>query len=159
MADASELYSFMESVLVPELTKRNELVYGAREAGKPVSEALSGFDRIAVIINSSVDFFESAYNEQADMSEFLETVFEKGMEHKIHFFMGVSPREYDECSEYGAFAKAISLKTGIHLGGEAWQQRIFDLSDLGDFDRKTPAGSALILSGGKAVEIMTAKVD
>ncbi|MCR5768074.1 MAG: type VII secretion protein EssC [Lachnospiraceae bacterium] len=156
MTDSEDLFKFMESVLVPELTERNELVYEAREAGKSVSEALKKFDRITLIVNSVVDFMEAVYNDAMDMSEFLETVFEKGMEHKIHFITGVSFREYDECTKYSAFGIACDLKNGIHLGGELAQQRIFDFDlSVGEYDRKSPAGSALTIDGTETIEIMT----
>ena len=156
MTNTEELYSFMEQILVPELTERNELVYNAREAKSSVSKALKDYERITVIINSAVDFMEAVYNEAMDMSEFLETVFEKGLEHKIHFIMGVSVREYDECSRYNAFSIAAGAKTGLHLGGELAEQRIFDFDfSVGEYDRKTPAGSAVTVADGETVEIMT----
>ncbi len=156
MTGSEDLYKFMESVLVPELTARNELVFNAREAKTSVSKALENHDRIAIIVNSAVDFMEAVYNEQMDMSEFLETVFEKGLEHKIHFFMGTSFREYDECNRYDAFRTACELKTGLHLGGELAEQRIFDFDmSVGEYNKKSPAGSALTVDGGQTVEIMT----
>ncbi len=154
--DAAGLYGFMENVLVPELTGRNELVYNARQEKRSVKKALSGYDRIFIIINSAAEFMEAVYNEEADMSEFLETVFEKGAEHRIHFVMGVSPREYNECYGYNAFRMACGMKTGLHLGGEVSEQGIFEFDIAGnDRDRKTPAGSALTVMNGSTEEIMT----
>ena len=151
-----ELYKFMEEILVPELTERNELVFNAREEKRSVSKALAGHDRIIIIVNSVVDFMEAVYNPEMDMSEFLEIVFEKGLEHKIHFFMGVSFREFEECTKYKAFEQACDMKTGIHLGGEIAEQRIFDLDmSVGEYDRKSPAGSAVTVAGGETVELMT----
>ena len=153
---AEELFSFMEQVMVPELTERNELVYNAREAKTSVSKALKDYDRIVLIVNSAVDFMEAIYNEAADMSEFLEVVFDKGLEHKIHFIMGVSFREYDECSSYNAFRMAMDMKTGIHLGGELAEQRIFDFdASVGEYDKKSPAGSAVTVVNGETIEVMT----
>ena len=155
MTSAHELFGFMEQTLVPELTERNELVYEARQNKKPVAKALEKYDRIVLIINSAVDFMEAVYNAEADMSEFLEVVFEKGAEHKIHFFAAVSPRAYNDCYGYKAFRMACEMKTGIHLGGEVGEQGFFDFGANADHDRKTPAGSALMLIKGQAVEIMT----
>ena len=151
-----DLFSFMEQVMVPELTERNELVYNARESKTSVSKALKDYDRIVLIINSAVDFMEAVYNEAADMSEFLEVVFDKGLEHKIHFIMGVSFREYDECSSYNAFRMAMDMKTGLHLGGLLAEQRIFDFDvTVGEYDRKSPAGSAVTIVNGETIEVMT----
>ena len=154
MTDNDGLFRFMERVLVPELTERNELVYEARQAKRSVREALKGYDRIVLLINSAAEFMEAVYNSAQDMSEFLETVFAKGAEHKIHFLLAVSPREYNECSAYGAFRMACGMKTGLHLGGEAIEQGIFDFNIQDDM-KKTPAGSALIQVDGKTAEIMT----
>ena len=151
-----DLYKFMEETLVPELTERNELVFNARESKQSVSKALADYDRIVLIINSAVDFMEAIYNPEMDMSEFLEIVFDKGLEHKIHFFMGVSFREYEECSQYKAFNQACEMKTGLHLGGEIAEQRIFDFDmSVGDYEKKSPAGSAVTVADGETVEIMT----
>ncbi|MBR4345042.1 MAG: type VII secretion protein EssC [Lachnospiraceae bacterium] len=156
ITSGEDLFAFMEQTMVPELTERNELVYNAREAGTSVKKALKDYDRIVLIINSAVDFMEAIYNEAADMSEFLEIVFDKGLEHKIHFIMGVSFREYDECSQYNAFRMAMDMKTGLHLGGELAEQRIFDFDiSVGEYDRKSPAGSAITVTDGETVEIMT----
>ena len=154
--DAAGLYGFMEKVLVPELTERNDLVYNARQENRSVKNALSGYDRIVLIINSAPEFMEAVYDTENDMSEFLEIVFDKGAEHKLHFIMGVSPREYNECYQYKAFRMACEMKKGLHLGGEVSEQGIFDLDiPVNDRDRKTPAGSALTLINGKTAEIMT----
>ncbi len=50
------------------------------------------------------------YSEDFDVSEVLETVFEKGMEHKLHFFMALSPREYEELAGYRALRQFGSWK-------------------------------------------------
>ena len=156
MTDSQELFKFMEETIVPELTERNELVFNAREAKKSVKKALEKYDRIVLIINSVVDFMEAVYSEAADMSEFLEIVFEKGFEHKIHMIMGVSPREYNDCYQYAAFRMACDMKTGLHLGGEVDEQGIFDFDLTGiDGDKKTPAGAALALINGKTYEVAT----
>lgn len=154
MTDNDGLFRFMESVLVPELTERNGLVYSARQEKRSVQDALQGYDRIVLLVNSAAEFMEAVYNSVQDMSEFLETVFDKGAEHKIHFIMAVSPREYNECSAYEAFRMACGMKTGLHLGGEAIEQGIFDFQVEDDM-KKTPAGSALINVDEKTVEIMT----
>ena len=156
ITDAEGLFGFMEKVLVPELTERNELVYNAREEKRSISKALEAYDRIVLIINSAVDFMESVYSEEFDMSDFLETVFEKGAEHKIHFIMGVSFKEYEECSGYAAFNMACGMQTGLHLGGELSEQRIFDFDmSVGEYEKRSPAGSAVALVDGETIEIMT----
>ena len=156
MTDAESLYHFMESVLVPGLTERNGLVYEARQEKRSVREALKDYRRIAVIVNSTAEFMEAVYSTEFDMSEFLEVVFDKGAEHKLHFFMAVSPREYNECWQYKAFRMAAEMQTGLHLGGECSEQGIFDF-DIPDRerDRQTPAGSALMNLPEGTVRLMT----
>ena len=159
MTNAEELFSFMESVLVPELTERNELVFNAREAKQSVSKALEGYSRIVLLINSVDDFMEDVYNPEQDMSEFMEIVLEKGLEHKIHFIMSVSGREYNDCYQYQAFRMICDAKKGIHMGGESDDQGIFDFDLPGnEGEKKTPAGSALMAQNGKTVEFMVPQV-
>ena len=156
MTSSQELFGFMEETIVPELTERNELVFNARENKKSIKKALENYDRIVLIVNSVIDFMEAIYSEDADMSEFLEIVFEKGAEHKIHFIFGISPKEYNDCYQYKAFRMACEMKSGLHLGGETSEQGIFDFDiPASNMDKKSPAGVALTVINGNTVEIMT----
>ena len=125
MTGKEELYHFMENVLLLQLGERNELVYEARQTGALVQTALKDYRRIVLLINSASEFMEAVYSEDFDVSEVLETVFEKGMEHKLHFFMALSPREYEELAGYRALRQFGSWKQGIHLGGAFDEQGNF----------------------------------
>ena len=126
MTDKEELYHFMENELLPQLGERNELVYEARQAKTSVKEALKNYKRMVLLINSASEFMEAVYSEDFDVSEVLETVFEKGMNHRLHFFMALSPREYEELAGYRAIRQFGDWKQGIHLGGAFDEQGIFD---------------------------------
>ena len=156
MADKEELYHFMEKILLPQLSERNELVYEAREAGTSVKAALNNHKRMILLINSASEFMEAVYSENFDVSEVLETVFEKGMEHKLHFFMALSPREYEELSGYRAIRQFTGGKQGIHLGGAFDEQGIFEY-ELASSERSRvyPPGAALAEQAGSAVLFMT----
>ena len=156
MTDKEELYHFMENVLLLQLGERNELVYEARQTGALVQTALKGYRRIVLLINSASEFMEAVYSEDFDVSEVLETVFEKGMEHKLHFFMALSPREYEELAGYRALRQFGSWKQGIHLGGAFDEQGIFDYEVTpSERSRTYPAGAAFTEQEGKAVLFMT----
>ena len=60
-------------------------------------------------------FMEAVYSEDFDVSEVLETVFEKGMNHRLHFFMALSPREYEELAGYRAIRQFGDWKQGIDV--------------------------------------------
>ena len=156
MTGKEELYHFMENVLLLQLGERNELVYEARQTGALVQTALKDYRRIVLLINSASEFMEAVYSEDFDVSEVLETVFEKGMEHKLHFFMALSPREYEELAGYRALRQFGSWKQGIHLGGAFDEQGIFDYEVTpSERSRTYPAGAAFTEQEGKAVLFMT----
>lgn len=156
MADKEELYHFMEHILLPQLSERNELVYEARQAGTSVKTALSDHKRTILLINSASEFMEAVYSEEFDVSEVLENVFEKGMEHKLHFFMALSPREYEELSGYRAIRQFAGWKQGIHLGGAFDEQGIFEYEVTpSERSRVYPPGAAFAEQEGRAVLFMT----
>lgn len=156
MTDKEELYRFMESTLLPQLSERNELVYEARQAGSSVKAALNGHKPMVLLINSASEFMEAVYSEDFDVSEVLEIVFEKGMEHKLYFFMALSPREYEELSGYRAIRQFVGWKQGIHLGGAFDEQGIFEFEMTPSERSKVyPAGAALAEQEGRAVLFMT----
>lgn len=143
MTDKEELYHFMENELLPQLGERNELVYEARQAKTSVKEALKNYKRMVLLINSASEFMEAVYSEDFDVSEVLETVFEKGMNHRLHFFMALSPREYEELAGYRAIRQCGDWKQGIHLGGAFEEQGIFDYEITpSERSRTYPAGAA-----------------
>ena len=130
---------------MPQLGERNELVYEARQAKTSVKEALKNYKRMVLLINSASEFMEAVYSEDFDVSEVLETVFEKGMNHRLHFFMALSPREYEELAGYRA----------IRQFGD-WKQGIFDYEITpSERSRTYPAGAAFTGQEGRAVLFMT----
>lgn len=156
MTDKEELYHFMENELLPQLGERNELVYEARQAKTSVKEALKNYKRMVLLINSASEFMEAVYSEDFDVSEVLETVFEKGMNHRLHFFMALSPREYEELAGYRAIRQCGDWKQGIHLGGAFDEQGIFDYEITpSERSRTYPAGAAFTGQEGRAVLFMT----
>lgn len=156
MTDKEELYHFMENELLPQLGERNELVYEARQAKTSVKEALKNYKRMVLLINSASEFMEAVYSEDFDVSEVLETVFEKGMNHRLHFFMALSPREYEELAGYRAIRQFGDWKQGIHLGGAFDEQGIFDYEITpSERSRTYPAGAAFTGQEGRAVLFMT----
>ena len=156
ITDKEELYHFMENILLPQLTERNELVYEARQAGNSVKAALNDHKRTVLLINSASEFMEAVYSEDFDVSEVFEVVFEKGMEHKLHFFMALSPREYEELSGYQAIRQFAGWKQGIHLGGAFDEQGIFEYEVTPSERSKVyPPGAAFAEQEGRAVLFMT----
>ena len=106
------------------IRERNELVYEARQAKTSVKEALKNYKRMVLLINSASEFMEAVYSETFDVSEVLETVFEKGMDHRLHFFMALSPESMKNWPVTGRF---VSLETGSREStlGELLMSRVF----------------------------------
>ena len=78
------------------------------------------------------------------------------MEHKLHFFMALSPREYEELAGYRAIRRFGGWKAGIHLGGAFDEQGIFEYEVTpSERSRTYPAGAAFTEREGKAVLFMT----
>ena len=85
----------------------------------------------------------------------LETVFEKGMDHRLHFFMALSPREYEELAGYRAIRQFGDWKQGIHLGGAFDEQGIFDYEITpSERSRTYPAGARIYGAGRKSSPLL-----
>lgn len=155
-----DLFGFMEQVLVPQLSERNEIVFNTRESGGNVKEVLASYDRIVLLINDAVCFFNYIYDQDADMGEVLETVFQKGLDHKIHFMMAISPRDYQECYGYTALRLYTKDGIGLHLGGSFEEQGILDFSmSENDCVRKLSAGIAYAMGEQGTSLVVTPKLE
>lgn len=149
------LFDFMKDVLVPTFQERNPLVAEARDNGKDLEAALAGQKRLFFLINDMSAFCEAAYNEEKDMSGFLELALVKGKGHKIYFFACITPNDYDEYMVQTVMRNFVSWHEGIQLGGLFDQQSIleFDLSPA-DRARKLSAGIGYVSKAGQTQKIL-----
>ena len=112
---------------------------------------------MVLLINSASEFMEAVYSEDFDVSEVLETVFEKGMESQTAFLYGTCLQEsMKNWPVTGRFVSLADWKQGIHLGGAFDEQGIFDYEITpSERSRTYPAGAAFTGQEGRAVLFMT----
>jgi S-DNA-T family DNA segregation ATPase FtsK/SpoIIIE len=151
-----ELFSLMESVIVPEFSRRNGVVADTRDAGGDVIAALSGEDRLVFFIDDMSAFMRAVYSPNMDMSGFLEIALEKGRQHKIQFFAAITPDDYADMARYACMRTFAQYGRGVHLGGMFDQQGIlrFELS-AADQVRQLPAGVGYAANDGKTARFIT----
>lgn len=161
MSTGEELFDLMQTVIVEAFTSRNAVVNEARTAGKSISDALAGEDRIVFLINNMSAFMEAVYSPDMEMYDFLEVALEKGLHHKIAFFAAVTPDDYADMVRYAAMRVFTGYGRGIHLGGVFDQQSIlhFRMSEA-DSVRQLPPGTAYAAGPDNAVrKVMTPLVE
>ncbi len=144
-----ELFGLMESTLVSEFTRRNGIVNDARESGNDVKAAMSGEQRIVLMIGDMNLFMQSVYSTRVQMNEFLEVALEKGKEHKINLFAVMQPDDYFDNARFDLMRTWSGHNTGTHLGGMFDQQGAlsFEMS-ASDAARQLPAGSGYTADPG-----------
>ncbi len=155
--NASELFSLMEEIIVPEFSSRNGIVADARDAGQDVRKAAAQFDRIIFLINDISAFMNAVYNPNMDMGSFLEIALEKGKQHKIQFLAAVTPDDHADMARYACMRIFTGYGRGVHLGGMFDQQSIlrFEMSPA-DYVRQLPAGVGYAAGNdGAAVKMIT----
>lgn len=114
----------MENELLPQLGERNELVYEARQAKTSVKEALKNYKRMVLLINSASEFMEAVYSEDFDVSEVLETVFEKEW---ITDCISLWHCLQESMKNWPVTGRSVSLETGSREStlGELLMSRVF----------------------------------
>lgn len=129
------LFEMLKGIL-PEFQRRNTkkqelLAAGLDEAD--VYEQMQDFRPIFIFIDNLDDFVNMVYAPPEGigaMSGFVENITEKGYLHNIYIIAGYDYSNAAHSVGRKAFNNFISYKTGIHLGGNAASQRIFDFSTL-----------------------------
>jgi S-DNA-T family DNA segregation ATPase FtsK/SpoIIIE len=158
LTDAEALYRVMETVMVPEFTRRNANKVRLLGEGRKRNETyLPEEQKIFLFIHDMTAFCETVYQSQKDMRGFMELMISHGHGHMIYLFACVTP--VDVSGAYGntRFLRGFTgYRDGIHLGGDVERQRIF-LFDLPILERvkKRPAGYGHIISGGITKQILT----
>lgn len=112
--------------------KKRELVQAGLDE-EEIYQQMRAFPPIFLFIDHLSAFVSTAYRPPEGvgaMSGFLENMMEKGFLHNIYVFAAVDVSDVSGLVGRKMFEAMTGCKTGIHLGGNAAGQRIFDFSSL-----------------------------
>lgn len=133
--DGDGLFEMLKGIL-PEFKKRNMKKQELLAAGLDeldIYKQMQDFQPIFIFIDNLDDFINMVYTPPegiGTMSGFVENITEKGYLHNIYIIAGYDYSNAAHSIGRKVFNNFISYKAGIHLGGNAASQRIFDFSDL-----------------------------
>lgn len=103
--------------------------------------SMKQFDPIYIFIDNLGEFITRLYGQADEMASivgFLENFFEKGALHNIFVFASLPLEEYGQMLGRQVFAYMLSRRTGILLGGNAAEQRVFDMSGMSYQEQAKP---------------------
>lgn len=135
ISDERALFDYWNK-LIPVFKERN------KRKRELVSQGLDDFEifskiqddkKIFIFIDDVCEFIRSAYKPKDNISPtngFLENILEKGYLHNIFFFGCINSDDAPQVSMYNLYNIITSYKSGIHFGGNAFKQKIFDFSAL-----------------------------
>ncbi|MBR2100971.1 MAG: DUF853 family protein [Eubacterium sp.] len=130
-----ELFDFWNK-LIPVFKERNaakrELISQGLDDGEIFSR-IQEEKKIFVFIDDVCEFIKRAYKPSegiAPTNGFLENILEKGYLHNIFFIGCLNSDDAVSVSSYNLYHTIVSYKTGVHFGGDAFKQKIFDFSSL-----------------------------
>jgi len=157
LTNSDELYGFMESVLVPELARRNPAKGVFIDSGYAnPDEYLASEEKLCLFIHDMPAFCEAVYNSERDMKSYMEKILlPKGNHHMVYLFACITQEDY--AGEWGTkqvLRKFAGYKGGLHLGGNLDNQRVFDF-DVPVLQRgqRLPAGQGHIADRGETKRI------
>lgn len=130
-----EIFEYFKSI-TQEFSGRNKLKHKCLENGlndEEIYMEISKTKPIFIFIADLTDFINSVYNpstEIKNMSGFFENIVEKGYLHNIYFFACINCDNILPISGYKLYQLFTSYKTGVLLGGNVSQQRIFNFQNI-----------------------------
>lgn len=135
VSDGNGLFEMLKGIL-PEFKNRNAKKQELLAAGLDESDIykqMQTYQPIFIFIDNLDDFISMVYTPPEGvgaMSGFVENITEKGYLHNIYIVAGYDYSSAAHSIGRKVFNNFISYKTGVHLGGNAASQRIFDFSTL-----------------------------
>ena len=130
-----QLFDFWNK-LIPIFKERNQLKRQYISEGlddTEIFEKIQNQEKIFIFIDNINAFIKSAYMPSENISPtngFLENIIEKGYLHNIFFIGCLNSDNAAAVSTYNLYNTIVSYKSGIHFGGDAFKQKIFDFSSL-----------------------------
>ena len=149
----SKVYRFFES-MIPSFRERNQLkrqCTADEMEEEAIYEAMQQHEKYHIFIADLASFVKNIYNPQPgvpQMHAFVENITDKGALHNVFFYACFNQDFIKDVNGLKIYENFIRMKTGIHLGGKADEQRIFDFNSLPYAQRSKlmKAGSGLIPS-------------
>ena len=158
LTNSEELYGFMETVLVPELSRRNPAKGDYIDSGySNPDEYFASEPKICLFIHDMSAFCEAVYNSEKDMKGYMEKILlPKGKHHMVYLFACISQEDF--AGEWGTkqvLRKFAGYKEGLHLGGNVDNQRIFDFEiPVLQRGQKLSPGNGHIIDNGETKRIV-----
>ena len=151
ITEPQDIFQYFNS-LIPVFKERNSYKRELLSKGLDEEEIYSEMKKyhpIFLLIDDYSAFLDYAYNPPEGVgiiSGFLENIIEKGRLHNIYLFITLNPNDISKINGKNAYIKLASSKRGIHLGGNAGSQKIFDFSRLpfAEQNRAYKAGTGLL---------------
>lgn len=135
-----KVYHFFESI-IPSFKARNQLkrqCVSEEMEEDAIYERMQEHEKYHIFIADLVSFVNNIYNPQpgvASMHGFVENITDKGALHNVFFYACFNQDNIKEVAGRRIYENFIRMKNGIHLGGKADEQRIFDFNSLPFMER------------------------
>lgn len=113
--------------------KKRELVSAGKNETEVFEEMFRLFPPIFLFIDNIGDFTDNIYNPDPAVGSaagFLENITEKGYLHNVYIFACANSSDIGRYSGRKIYKNLENFRTGIHLGGNAAAQRVFDFTSL-----------------------------
>ncbi len=151
VSDANELFEVLKGLLLmfkERNAKKQEMLAAGLDESE-IYEQMKTFRPIFLFIDNLDDFMKIIYMPPEGigaMSGFIENITEKGYLHNIYIIAGYDYSSATFSVGRKAFVNFSSYKAGIHLGGNAASQHIFDFSTMpySEQSKATKPGLGLI---------------
>ncbi len=152
ISDYEGFSEFMRDDFIPMFVERNKKKRALLEQGLEEDELFSKMHEAReyyVFIEDLSAFCSMLYSPESvkdNMQGGLENLLEKGFMHNIYIFAGLEPDKRTDLIGRGIYESFAKAKTGIHLGGNVMNQRIFDFGNMPIKEQGviTPAGIGAI---------------
>lgn len=149
--DEDKLFDYLTGIIAPfkerNRNKRTWLEEGIED--EEIYKRMHKEKCIVIMINDLVKFISKMYTPGGrgkDMVGFLENITEKGRLHNVYFIGCLNNDNESSVMGLKLYNNFTAPKTGVHLGGSAASQKIFDFSQLpfAEVNKAYKRGIALI---------------
>ncbi len=130
--DAEQLFKYY-SEMIPEFQRRNQIkrdLLAQDLDEEEIYEVMSREKPIFMFVSDFEWYMSEVYEGKKIMNGFLENIVEKGKLHNIYFFGMIGIDKLNEVDYRKAFKLFVADKIGIHFGGNAGANRIFNFDSI-----------------------------
>ena len=142
VGNQKEQAEFFQSILEP-FKKRNEMKRALIREGREDSlyEEMKGEEKYFIFIADLVEFVQSIVKPEEgvlNIRAFVENVTEKGSGHNVYFFACCNPDTVSAVLGMRIYENMAGYHTGIHLGGNVLNVKMFDFSHVPYMEQGKP---------------------